>query len=71
MSASISGMMIHGNILLSLTDGMPADFTMFYLIGMIVRAKPKIAVKTLGVTSGSARTIDLFNMMVHGRQSSP
>ncbi|MEM3381614.1 MAG: hypothetical protein QXQ11_05605 [Candidatus Bathyarchaeia archaeon] len=51
MSASISDMMIYGNILLSLTIGVSADFTMFYLIGIIVRAKPKIAVKTLGVTS--------------------
>ena len=35
----ISDMTIHGNALLSITVGVPANFVMFYLIGLISRAK--------------------------------
>ncbi len=35
----ISDMIIHGNALLSITVGIPANFVMFYLIGRITRIK--------------------------------
>jgi len=42
----ISDMLIHGNALLSLTVGVPANFVCFYLIGKLSRAETRLSTLT-------------------------
>lgn len=48
----ISDMLITGNALLSLTVGVPANFVMFYIIGRLGQARPRIALANIGVAVG-------------------
>jgi len=56
----ISDMLIHGNALLSLTVGVPANFVMFYIIGRFGQARPKIAALNLGVAVGCLVILIVF-----------
>jgi hypothetical protein len=56
----ISDMLIHGNAILSLTVGVPANFVMFYLIGRLAQARPRTAVMNLGLSTGCLIIIVLF-----------
>ncbi|MEM3004363.1 MAG: hypothetical protein QXK96_03605 [Candidatus Bathyarchaeia archaeon] len=48
----ISDMVIHGNALLSLTVGVPANFVMFYIIGSLGKAGKRSAAMNVGLASG-------------------
>ena len=56
----ISDMLIHGNAILSLTVGVPANFVMFYLIGRLAQARPRTVVMNLGLSTGCLIIIVLF-----------
>ncbi len=56
----ISDMLIHGNALLSLTAGVPANFVMFYIIGRLGRAKTGLATLNVGVAFGCLVILMVF-----------
>lgn len=57
----ISDMIIHGNALLSITVGVPANFVMFYLIGRIVRINfTKSKFSSWGAILGGLSVVLLF-----------
>lgn len=58
----ISDMIIHGNMLLSLAVGVPANFVMFYIIGEFGRVRPKISALNIGLITGCLIILAMFMM---------
>ena len=58
----ISDMIIHGNMLLSLAVGVPANFVMFYIIGEFGRTRPKISAVNIGLIVGCLIILVMFIM---------
>ena len=56
----ISDMIVHGNALLSLTVGVPANFVMFYLIGYFSRRAVNARAMNVGVAAGCIGIILVF-----------
>jgi hypothetical protein len=56
----ISDMIIHGNALLSLTVGVPANFVMFYLIGSLEKARDRFTVMNVGLAAGCFIIVVIF-----------
>ncbi len=56
----ISDMIVHGNALLSLTVGVPANFAMFYLIGYVSQRTVKARTMSIGVAMGCIAIILVF-----------
>jgi hypothetical protein len=58
----ISDMIIHGNMLLSLAVGVPANFVMFYIIGEFGRTRPKISIVNMGLIASCLIILAMFVM---------
>jgi len=56
----ISDMFVHGNALLSLTVGVPANFAMFFLIGYISQRRVKVQTMNIGVAVGCMAIVLVF-----------
>jgi len=56
----ISDMLVHGNALLSVTVGVPANFAMFYLIGYISQRTVKVRTMNIGVAAGCIAIVLVF-----------
>ena len=56
----ISDMLVHGNALLSLAVGVPANFVMFYLIGYVSQRTVKVRTMNMGVTVGCLAIVFVF-----------
>jgi hypothetical protein len=48
----VSDMLVHGNALLSLTVGVPANFVMFYLLGFLSRRTVSLRTTNIGIVAG-------------------
>ena len=56
----ISDMLVHGNALLSVTVGVPANFVMFYLIGYISKRAVNLRTMNIGVAAGCIAIVFVF-----------
>jgi len=56
----LSDMLVHGNALLSLAVGVPANFVMFYLIGYFSRRIASIRTMNLGIATGCIGILAVF-----------
>jgi uncharacterized membrane protein len=60
----ISDMLIHGDALLSIIVGVPSNFLMFYIIGLLARKKLSKNVSQTGILLGIASVISTLLLLV-------
>jgi len=63
----LSDMLIHGNLLLSLTAGVPANFICFYIVGWLARRKfNPLKATAIGAAILAALTLAVIGMYMQG-----